>query len=747
MPPVLRVALGLTVAIILASLIPTVGIGGEELHVTMRDWAPATVYVLVAAIVVARAIRVPEARTPWTVLAVGLVFYAAGNLLWPLWAQNIPNPPIPSVCDLLWLSLYPASYVGLAQLARGGEDKHVAGVWLDGLIVGLGVATVGAAVVFPPILDAAEGNTAAVVTNLAYPVFDLLLVALVGGIATVYSWRLSRAWWCLGGGFLTLAIGDTIYLQSVAAGSAESSLVANLFYMSGVALIALAAWQPRTAQPLRRIHWSILVVPATCAISAVALLVYGQFAPLGDVAVLLAALTILAALARTALTFRDVRALGETRRLAITDDLTSLPNRRAFVQRADAAVAASLESERSVALLIVDLNHFKELNDTLGHHAGDVLLTAIGPRLLERLEATDTLARLGGDEFGLVLDPSDEAQAVAVAGRVLAALEAPFEISGLQLNVSASVGIALCPLHGRDTTELMQRADIAMYEAKELRSGYQVYEGSPDKYSRENLALISDLPDAVGRSQLELHFQPKVRTDTRRAVGAEALVRWRHPVHGLLAPDRFIPMLDRAGLSRQLTRWVLDTALAECRRWHDGGAPLHVAVNATVPDLLDSGFPGEVAAALDRHELPAEVLIIEITETSVVQDPDRADAILTTLRELGVGVALDDFGTGYSSLTHLKSLPVTEVKIDRSFVSRMSVDSADAAIVGSTIGLAHGLGLSVIAEGVEDEATWQHLADLGCELIQGYHYSKPLPGPAFADLLSLEAAAAVGSGR
>ncbi len=731
-PLALRAVLGLIGTIIVVSLVPTFGWGGEDMRVVMRDWAPVTVYVLVGALAITRAVTVRQARGSWTVLAVGLCLYAAGNLLWSLWAENLTDPPIPSICDVLWLSLYPASYVGLTRLARSRGQTIQAGVWLDGLIAGLGVATIGAAFVVPPILEAASGSAAAVVTNLAYPVGDLLLVALIFGIASLSGWRLSPAWWCLGIGFATLAVGDTIYLQSVAAGSAESSLVANVFYMSGVGLIGVATGQPRSDPPPPRIHgWSILIVPAACAIGSVGLLVYDHFEPVGGAAIVLAAITILLAFARTALTFKDVRSLAESRKQAITDDLTSLPNRRAFVQHADEAIAASKASGAAMALMIVDLNHFKELNDTLGHHAGDVLLRLLGPRLVRQLRSTDLLARLGGDEFGLILSPCDEALAVEAAKRLNAQLLKPFEISGLQLTVSGSVGIALCPDHGSDTTELMQRADIAMYEAKAARTGHQVYEGSRNTHSRENLALVSALPEAMELDQLELHFQAKVWAGCRRVAGAEALVRWRHPVHGLLPPDRFVPLLDRAGLSRELTRWVLNSALGECRRWHDGGFPLHVAVNATAPDLLDAGFPAEVAAALDRHGLPATALVIEVTETSVLLDPERADVILAALRKLGVGVSLDDFGTGFSSLTHLKALPVTEVKIDRSFVGSMRADPADAAIVGSTIGLAHGLGLKVIAEGVEDESTWRQLVELDCDLIQGYHCSRPLPGPDF----------------
>jgi diguanylate cyclase (GGDEF)-like protein len=746
-PVPVRVALSLIVAIIGLSAIQTcLGLGGAELHVALRDWAPAAVYVLVSGVVVARAIMIREARLPWCVLAAGLVLYAAGNLLWPFWVQEMASPPIPSACDVLWLSLYPASYVGLVKLAGGPGRGVPAGVWLDGLIAGLVVAMVGCGLIFPPLLDAATGGTAAVITNLAYPVCDLLLVVLVVGVASLHSWRLSRVWQLLGAGFLSLAVGDTVYLLSVAGGSAVSSTIANLFYMSGVALIALAAWQPRSERPRPRIHgWSILLVPATGTLGAVALLLYDHLAGAGDVAAVLAVLTIVTALARTVLTFRDVRGLAESRRQAVTDDLTSLPNRRLFIERAEAAIAGSRATGASFGMLIVDLDHFKELNDTLGHHAGDALLCDLGPRLLAAVPEGGTLARLGGDEFGLVLYPCAEDAAIRIADELEAALKEPFEVSGLQLNVSASVGIAMFPAHADDTVSLMKHADIAMYEAKAAHSGHAVYEGTRNKHSRENLSLVSAFPNAIATGQLELHYQPKADMLTRRIVGVEALVRWRYPGRGLIAPDVFVPLLDRAGLGRQLTRWVLDTALAACARWRAGGDDLHIAVNATMADLLDAGLPAEVAASLDRHGLPADALVIEVTETSVLHDPTRVETILTGLRSLGVAISLDDFGTGYSSLTHLKTLPVTEIKIDRSFVEHMRRDPADAAIVHSTIGLAHGLGLRVVAEGIEDEETWTHLAERGCELGQGYHFSRPLPDAQFETFLRATGSDRVGA--
>jgi diguanylate cyclase (GGDEF)-like protein len=390
----------------------------------------------------------------------------------------------------------------------------------------------------------------------------------------------------------------------------------------------------------------------------------------------------------------------------------------------------------SMALLILDLDRFKQLNDTLGHRAGDGLLRQIGPRILPLLRPSDTLARLGGDEFGLLLRaPCHEASALRVAERVHEALRPSFEIDGLHLNVACSIGIALSPDHAEDAERLLQYADIAMYHAKGSQTRCAIYADDQERYSRDSLSLTSELPQAIEQGQLEVYFQPKADAGDRHLVGAEALVRWRHPERGLLSPGAFLALAEHSGLARELTRCVMDAALERCASWRASGHDLHVAVNASVVDLLDVQFPHEVAAALAAHDVPATALMIEVTESSVMSDPVRIGDVLGRLGELGVGISLDDFGTGYSSLVHLRTLPVCEVKVDRSFVGGMGSMSADLAIVRATISLAHDLGLRVVAEGVEDEATWQQLSDLDCEIVQGYFLAHPMPGPEFEAFL------------
>jgi diguanylate cyclase (GGDEF)-like protein len=385
---------------------------------------------------------------------------------------------------------------------------------------------------------------------------------------------------------------------------------------------------------------------------------------------------------------------------------------------------------------MLDLDNFKQLNDTLGHNAGDSLLRLIGPRLAQALRSTDVVARLGGDEFAIMISSgANEEGAVRVAEKLMVALRAPFDVQGLALRITGSVGIAAFPDHAADTEELMKSADVAMYQAKATRNGFELYASERDPNSRERLAVVSELAEALERGQIHVHFQPKADVHTRTMVGAEALVRWRHPSGRVVPPGELLPAAERGGLSRALTRRVLACALDQLRDWRTAGHALDVSVNVTAADLLDTDFPNELQVALASRGLPTNALVLEVTETCILLDPERMGNVLATIGESGIRLSLDDFGTGYSSLAHLKALPVGEVKIDRSFVSRMCSDETDMAIVFATVQLAGKLGMSVVAEGVEDDATWRALSGLGCELIQGYGFSKPRPAEELVELL------------
>jgi diguanylate cyclase len=415
------------------------------------------------------------------------------------------------------------------------------------------------------------------------------------------------------------------------------------------------------------------------------------------------------------------------RRQALSDALTGLPNRTLLRDRTNQAIRQADRELVPAALALIDLDRFKEVNDTLGHHYGDQLLVQVGERLRGALRAVDTVARLGGDEFAVLLPTIASAEgAVVVVRKLQDALGGSFVLEGLSLDVEASIGVALYPEHGNDPDELLQHADIAMYAAKQTHAGFMLFDPKLDQHSPRRLALLGELRRAIDSEQLVLHYQPKVDAHSGRVLGVEALVRWQHPQHGLLPPGEFIPLAERTGLIGPLTHYVLDAALRQCRAWQQTGRELTVAVNVSARRLLDPGFPDEVAGLLARWDAPARLLVVEITESAIMTDPAHALQVLDRLNQLGVQVSIDDFGTGYSSMAHLKSLPVHELKVDRSFVSQMTSNASDAVIVRSTVDLGRNLGLRVVAEGVEDPATVQELEALGCDAIQGYYISRPV---------------------
>jgi len=419
--------------------------------------------------------------------------------------------------------------------------------------------------------------------------------------------------------------------------------------------------------------------------------------------------------------------VSSLRHQAMHDALTGLPNRTLLFESLDRAIDDARGNGTMLALMLMDLDRFKEVNDTFGHHFGDALLKQVSFRLRNQIHGEDVVARLGGDEFAVVLPRIDDANSAArTARRIIGTLEQPFVIEGQVLEVGASIGIALFPEHGTDARTLLRRADVAMYAAKQKQSGYSFHREDGSSRSPDQLALVVELRHAVERNELVAHYQPKLHMRSGLMTRAEVLVRWDHPQRGHLGPAQFIPLAERTGLIRGVTDWLLEHAIGQCRVWQDAGAPIHIAVNVSARSLLDQGLPGKVQSTLDRWGVDPRFLKIEITESSIMADPAHALAILSMLQSMGVRLSVDDFGTGYSSLTHLRELPIDEIKIDKSFVIGMCRSDADAAIVRTVIDLAHNLGKQVCAEGVEDEETWHMLRDLGCDLAQGYWIARPM---------------------
>jgi len=423
----------------------------------------------------------------------------------------------------------------------------------------------------------------------------------------------------------------------------------------------------------------------------------------------------------------------EILRLAYEDALSGLPNRAMFYEQLNQAVRIARRGGENVSVMLLDMDRFKAINDTLGHTVGDQALREVGGRVRAALRDSDVVARLGGDEFGVLLATGDKEHAPrVVADKIQRALEQPLVVGGQTMDVAASIGIARFPEHGEDADALLRAADVAMYEAKRTKARYAIYSSSHDERRKEFLTLLGELRHAVEAGELELHFQPKVTLAEERATSVEALVRWRHPKKGMVPPGDFIPFAEQTGYIGEITRWVLGRAIEQCGRWQLNGSRVRMCVNVSARDLRQGEELVQfVSARLADAQLPAGMLCLEITESALMEDPAIAQSTLRRLRELGVATSIDDYGTGYSSLAYIKQLAVNELKIDRGFVAGMEADQRNAAIVRSTIELGHNLGLTVVAEGVETEHELAQLRRFGCDAAQGYLFARPMSAPAF----------------
>ena len=712
----------------LLSLLAT-ALGGTGVVAELAGAAGGGQTIFLAGLVVVLALRARRAeddRAAWWAFAVGTAAFLVGALVYQLVYGGAAAVPRPSWADAGFMAFYPAVYVGLFRMLRARVRRLTTSMLLDGVVTGLTVAAFAAAFALGASLRLTGGSLAVVLAGAAYPIADLLLLVLAGGARAVIGRGAGACWWWLAGGVTVFAVTDTLFAYSVVHGGyAAGSFDAGY----GLALLCFgvaACVSSGTGEAHRPDGMTALVVPAACAFAALGLLFQGYQDGGDPVAGVLALGAVLAALARTAMTFRDVRALADSRRQARTDELTGLANRRTVYETLRAA-DEKLAAGGTIAVLIIDLDRFKEINDSLGHVAGDAVLRQVGPRLSGLLRSTDLLARLGGDEFVVVADDLDAEDALGLAARLRRELQRPFRFGGMGLTVDASIGIAVGPGHADSAEELLQLADLAMYSSKGGRTGAAVYDEARDGSGRHRLEDVAQLRRAIAGDELVLHYQPKLTLSTGEVDGVEALVRWQHPAKGLVFPDQFIELAESSGLMAPLTTRVIEMALAQCRKWADQDRWLTVAVNVSPSNLVDEDFPSEVARLLAAHDLPPGVLVLEVTESLLMADRERAERVLGRLRDYGVGVAIDDYGTGYSSLAYLATLPVTELKLDRAFIGEMTGSPRAESIVTSTLQLAHALGLAFVAEGVEDAATLDALTFLGCDVVQGYHVSRPLP--------------------
>lgn len=416
---------------------------------------------------------------------------------------------------------------------------------------------------------------------------------------------------------------------------------------------------------------------------------------------------------------------------ALHDGLTGLPNRTLLRDRLQQAMYVADRTRQTLALMLMDLDHFKEVNDTLGHAAGDIILQQVAMRLRHATRESDTVARLGGDEFALILLTESEDDVIKATRSLVETIREPIMVEGKSLRIGESIGIALYQKHGTDFDILLRKADVAMYESKRARSSFTMYETALDRNSLSQLVLSGELEKALKQREFMLHFQPKIDVKTGEVRSVEALTRWQHPQRGLISPEEFIPLAEKTGFIGALTEWILNESLRQANVWKDMGIHVNIAVNLSAHCLQDLRFTDNVLAALKTHHASPSNLTLELTESAIMSDPIRANEIFARLQAIGVRLSIDDFGTGYSSLTHLKKLPLDEIKIDKSFVMDMLQDDANAAIVQTMISLAHNLDIMVVAEGVEQEEAFDLLKQMGCDILQGYYISKPLMAEQF----------------
>ncbi|MGO8938726.1 MAG: diguanylate cyclase domain-containing protein [Mycobacterium sp.] len=684
---------------------------------------------LAAGLIVVRAYRVTAERLAWTLIAAGMTCSAMGDVIYALWVSDGQSP---SAADPAYLAYYPLVYAGLLLLLRARLKRASLLVQLDSLVCALTMAAVAAALAAGPIHTAATRAPATVLVGILYPWGDLVLLALAAGMLPIRGWRNEFRWILLVAGFVLFAAADTAYLFETSANSYRVGTLLDACWPASSLLVAMASWAPSSSVvPLPKGGLGPYVKSVACAVVALAVAILGHDSRL---ATTFAALSLIAIAARFSVTFRDVSMLAESHKHAMTDELTGLPNRRSLATALTAASASeslgpSLTRTRSRrALLLLNLYEFQEINVSVGRHFGDELLRHIADRLSNSVRREDLLARTGDNEFAiLTAEGTDLIAARAQAGRLLEALSEPFALDPITVQVDARIAIALCPGHCDHPQELLNRAETAIPHAKSAKSKIVVYDSAFELCHENDPNLTEELRNALlDGDELTCHYQPKINASDESVHSVEALLRWHHPSRGLLLPEEILPAAERAGLMRKLANRTINLALEQIQSWREQGIAETVAVNLSATNLLDLDLVGTIERLLRTHGLPADALIIEITESALV-DSVRSRNTVAALQQLGVRISLDDYGTGWSSLARLQDVSVDELKLDRIFVARLAQDPRSVAIVRSTVALAQSLGADLVAEGVEDEVTLCALRRYGCTITQGFVHSPPLP--------------------
>jgi len=681
----------------------------------------AIFFALLVARLILAAGRHPTTRLSILFLAAGVALWAAGSATLSA-SQTVTAVRFPAPGEVLFL----ASYLGMAAFLLVDVARRsipTATIGLEAAVVCGAAVCLAALAVLTPLTGTFDRGGLPLLLAILYPLIDLVLVTIVLAQTMLRQRDRSVRTAALATGFLGLAVADSNFIVGLPGGAYSSNLLLDALWGASFAAIVSAASArptPAVARPAQGQNAGLLALAAALAL---VVLVVRPGGVIGWYVTAPAIVTLVATVARMMLALREARGAAEAMRLSRTDELTGLPNRRALMAAADTA----LKEHTQVGFLLLDLDGFKDINDSLGHAVGDEVLVCLGHRMRAVLDQRILVARLGGDEFALLVPGRDELRLVEIAQQVRAVLAEPMRVDNIDLSIDASVGITVRQVDDTSATALLRRADIAMYEAKHSRAGTLLFDPLHDGFSRQRLRRGEDLRQAIAGNQLVVWYQPQVTARTRQVVGMEALVRWHHPVEGLLSPIAFLPDARRAGLMLALTETVMRQVLADARNWLDAGFTFRVAMNCAPPELVGGQLLPVLFTALEQAGLPPDSLLVEVTEDSFIADPERAREALQDLRAHHVQVAIDDYGTGFSSLAYLRDLPVQELKMDRSFVSTVVGDERSRMIVATTTQMAHALGLRLVAEGVEDVETAAALIPLGVDLFQGYDIARPMP--------------------
>ncbi|MFN0026036.1 MAG: putative bifunctional diguanylate cyclase/phosphodiesterase [Acidimicrobiales bacterium] len=717
------IVLSLTTYVITKFIVPR---PTEGHHPLLDGVLYSGVLILITVNAAAHAVRAPKPRTAHASMAAAIASWSIGSLLGASHVRHLDSQPWPSVADGLWLGFYPFAVVAVICFLRHQAGTARLGLWLDGLVGGLAVAALGSALFLQPIIDATTGSAATIAVNLAYPLGDLLVLLLVVGAMTIIG-RWSRWWATLGAGLGVFAVGDTVSLFQTAnetyhGGVVDLSWIVALAVL-GVALPNLAVPRP---QEVARTHRTLLL-PVTFSVVALMLVAGHEIWGTSYYSFALAVAALGAALPLLVVAGREVRTLQGNHQQARTDELTGLANRR-YLNEVLPRMVADATGTAPTAMLVLDLDGFKEVNDSLGHDAGDRLLVQVAGRLRRMLEPTDLLVRLGGDEFAVIRPHTGNAEDLdTFATTINRTISEPIRLDAATVAVGGSIGIALAPHQATTPGELFRKADAAMYTAKRARLGHARFEDSQDQTAALRADLAFQVVTGLDPDQFQVYYQPVMDLGTDQTSGAEALIRWHHPTRGKLAPVTFLSLVNELGANPAVTNLVLDKALAAAANWQQRISPdFTMAVNITSADVQDHGFAGRVALLIARHRVNPRNVILEVTESTLLSDISTATDTLQGLRNLGLRIALDDFGTGYSSLSHLRDLPIDQLKLDRSFITGLVHDPVSEAIVRSVVGLAAALNLSLVAEGIEQQSTATAVAAIGCAHAQGFLWSQAL---------------------